>query len=44
MVFCDDMLSLQNISWAVGQTAILKDISADIGVGKAIGIVGPNGC
>lgn len=44
MFLCDDMLSLQNISWAVGQTTILNNISADIGVGKAIGIVGPNGC
>ena len=38
------MLSLQNISAGYGGGLVLRNVTADIGAGEFVGMVGPNGC
>jgi len=38
------MLSVQNVSAGYDETPVLKGVSADVGDGEFVGIIGPNGC
>lgn len=39
----DDILSVENLSWHVGDKTILDDISFSVKRGQFVGLVGPNG-